>query len=138
MFCRRRQPIICFVNLNSKYFDSIRIAPRKRRGVEEPPHVRRMKREQPPKQCEWGDCREAGKHRAPRSSAGPNHPLDGSSDDDDAMDVLEEFAAESGDQAGGGAVSNPMDGSSGVVVDFASDEDDEDFASDSDDDEPMD
>ncbi|WP_293217199.1 J domain-containing protein [Parvibaculum sp.] len=85
---------MCFVNLNSKYFDSIRIAPRKRRGVEEPPHVRRMKREQPPKQCEWGDCREAGKHRAPRSSAGPNHPLDGSSADAQYIWFCEEHIRE--------------------------------------------
>jgi len=54
------------VKLTSKYFDSIRIAPRKRRGVEEPPHVRRMKREQAPKQCEWASCREVGTFRAPR------------------------------------------------------------------------
>ena len=53
------------VKLNSKYFDSIRIAPRKRRGVEQPPHIRRMMREEAPKACEWAGCREQGLFRAP-------------------------------------------------------------------------
>ncbi|MDZ4381951.1 MAG: J domain-containing protein [Parvibaculum sp.] len=69
------------MKLNSKYFDSIRIAPRKRRGVEEPPHVRRMKREQPPKRCEWAGCRETGTFRAPRAEPGSNHPLEGAAAD---------------------------------------------------------
>ena len=65
------------VKLNSKYFDSIRIAPRKRRGVEQPPHVRRMKREEKPKTCEWAGCRETGTFRAPRANASSaGGPLD--------------------------------------------------------------
>lgn len=54
------------MKLTSKYFDSIRIAPRKRRGVEEPPHVRRMKREEAPKNCAWAGCKETGIFRAPK------------------------------------------------------------------------
>lgn len=57
------------MKLNSKYFDSIRIAPRKRRGVEQPPHIRRMTREEAPKGCEWSGCRELGKFRAPSIKA---------------------------------------------------------------------
>ena len=63
------------VKPTSKYFDSIRIAPRKQRGVEQPPHIRRMAREEAPKRCEWAGCREQGRFRAPRinptTSAGP-------------------------------------------------------------------
>lgn len=57
------------MKLTSKYFDSIRIAPRKQRGVEQPPHVRRMQREEAPKTCEWAGCRETGLFRAPRERA---------------------------------------------------------------------
>lgn len=64
------------MNLNSKYFDSIRIAPRKTRGVEQPPHVRRMKREEVPKACEWAGCRETGQFRAPRDRGPAGNPLE--------------------------------------------------------------
>jgi curved DNA-binding protein CbpA len=56
------------VKLNSKYFDSIRIAPRKMRGLEQPSHVRTAAREAP-RHCEWAGCREPGLHRAPRANA---------------------------------------------------------------------
>jgi len=59
------------VKLNSKYFDSIRIAPRKMRGLEQPPHVRAAAAEVP-RNCEWAGCREPGRHRAPRANAVPN------------------------------------------------------------------
>ena len=68
------------VKLSSKYFDSIRIAPRKQRGVEQPPHVRRMKREEKPRTCEWAGCRETGTFRAPRANAPGGGPLDVGSD----------------------------------------------------------
>ena len=60
------------MKLNSKYFDSIRIAPRKRRGVEQPPHIRRMTRQEKTKHCEWAGCRETGLHRAPRIGPADN------------------------------------------------------------------
>lgn len=65
------------VKPTSKYFDSIRIAPRKQRGVEQPPHVRRMMREEAPKRCEWAGCREQGRFRAPRvNPVASGSPLD--------------------------------------------------------------
>jgi len=67
------------VKLNSKYFDSIRVAPRKAKGVEEPPHAQaaaKAKANTPG--CEWEGCREAGTHRAPRgiSPDGLNGKID--------------------------------------------------------------
>jgi curved DNA-binding protein CbpA len=57
------------VNLNSKYFDSIRIAPRKARGLESG-GVREEPRKGPSqRRCEWEECRAPGLHRAPRGNA---------------------------------------------------------------------
>tara|TARA_R110000824_G_scaffold137637_2_gene302174 strand:- start:195340 stop:196011 length:672 start_codon:yes stop_codon:yes gene_type:complete len=56
------------VKLNSKYFDSIRIAPRKMRGLEQPPRARASAHEAP-RSCDWAGCRETGLHRAPRTAA---------------------------------------------------------------------
>jgi curved DNA-binding protein CbpA len=58
------------VNLNSKYFDSIRIAPRKQRGVEGDANPREALKEKPAlRRCEWAGCRSVGLHRAPRLGA---------------------------------------------------------------------
>ena len=54
------------MKLNSKYFDSIRIAPRKLRGLERSPHVQATAAA---RRCEWAGCREPGPHRAPRANA---------------------------------------------------------------------
>jgi len=57
------------VNLNSKYFDSIRIAPRKQRGLETPPHAREQAAA---RRCEWDGCRAPGLHRAPKGRGQEN------------------------------------------------------------------
>ena len=67
------------VKLNSKYFDSIRVAPRKAKGLEEPPHAQAAsKAKAGAPGCEWEGCREAGTHRAPRgiSPDGLNGKID--------------------------------------------------------------
>lgn len=54
--------------MTSKYFDSIRIAPRKQRGIEKSspgdPTMRAHER-----RCDWDGCRLTGKHRAPKNRA---------------------------------------------------------------------
>jgi curved DNA-binding protein CbpA len=58
------------VNLNSKYFDSIRIAPRKQSGAEGEADPRGTLKEKPAlRRCEWAGCRAVGLHRAPRLGA---------------------------------------------------------------------
>lgn len=57
------------MNLNSKYFDSIRIAPRKQRGLEGDDALRESLKRGAPRRCEWDGCRAAGLHRAPRGAA---------------------------------------------------------------------
>lgn len=57
------------MNLNSKYFDSIRIAPRKQRGLEGAAALRDSVREKAPRRCEWDGCRAVGLHRAPKGAA---------------------------------------------------------------------
>jgi hypothetical protein len=57
------------VNLNSKYFDSIRIAPRKQRGPEGVDALRQTRKESAPRRCEWDGCRLVGLHRAPKGTA---------------------------------------------------------------------
>ncbi len=58
------------MNLNSKYFDSIRIAPRKQRGAESEADPRETLKEKPAlRRCEWAGCRAVGLHRAPRLGA---------------------------------------------------------------------
>ncbi|HMM15692.1 MAG TPA: J domain-containing protein [Parvibaculum sp.] len=65
------------MNLNSKYFDSIRIAPRKERGLEGAASARQKFGEPAPQRCEWEGCRAAGLHRAPKATARqPNVPED--------------------------------------------------------------
>jgi len=58
------------VTSNSKYFDSIRIAPRKAKGLEEAPHLRETaKAKSSAPECEWEGCREPGLNRAPRGTS---------------------------------------------------------------------
>lgn len=58
------------MNLNSKYFDSIRIAPRKQRGVEGDAATREAaKGKAALRSCEWAGCRAVGLHRAPRNTS---------------------------------------------------------------------
>ncbi len=58
------------MNLNSKYFDSIRISPRKERGAESDADPRATQKEKPAlRRCEWAGCKLPGLHRAPRSGA---------------------------------------------------------------------
>jgi curved DNA-binding protein CbpA len=54
------------VNLSSKYFDSIRIAPRKQRGLEGTAEAREaMKARANQRPCDWDGCKGVGAHRAP-------------------------------------------------------------------------
>lgn len=56
------------MKLTSKYFDSIRVAPRKAKGLEDPPSAQKpqAKARSSAQPCEWEGCGEAGTHRAPR------------------------------------------------------------------------
>ena len=54
------------MNLNSKYFDSIRIAPRKRHGTERPKFLR----DEEARPCDWPGCKAKGTSRAPGAEAG--------------------------------------------------------------------
>jgi curved DNA-binding protein CbpA len=61
--------------LTSDFFDSIRIAPRKKRGLEGTKEAREaMKARANAKPCDWDGCKNAGKHRAPGIST---HDLNG-------------------------------------------------------------
>ena len=62
------------MNLNSKYFDSIRIAPRKQRGLEGVAGAREALNATAPRRCEWDGCRASGLHRAPRTTAQRQQP----------------------------------------------------------------
>ncbi len=64
------------MKLNSKYFDSIRIAPRKQRGMEQPAAKARAARQQQQqrRRCEWAGCNRPGSHRAPRLTARDQKP----------------------------------------------------------------
>lgn len=54
------------MNLNSKYFDSIRIGPRKQRGLEGTAAAREnLKEKAARRSCDWEGCRGVGVHRAP-------------------------------------------------------------------------
>lgn len=67
------------MNLNSKYFDSIRIAPRKQRGVEGDAAAREAaKGKAAMRACEWAGCRAVGLHRAPRHTSGKSDEPSGS------------------------------------------------------------
>ncbi len=52
--------------MTSDFFDSIRIAPRKKRGLEGTKEAREeMKARANQRPCDWDGCKDAGKHRAP-------------------------------------------------------------------------
>lgn len=72
MFCRLCQPTIYVVNLTSKYFDSIRIAPRKAKGLEGPKAAENAARAA--HRCEWADCPKPATNRAPKTRANDNQP----------------------------------------------------------------
>lgn len=59
------------MNLSSKYFDSIRIAPRKQRGLEGTPEAREaLKAKANQRACDWDGCKGVGLHRAPVPGSG--------------------------------------------------------------------
>ncbi len=58
------------MKLNSTYFDSIRIAPRKQRGLEGGPAARAdVKNKTTVRRCDWAGCGAVGLHRAPANTA---------------------------------------------------------------------
>ena len=65
---RQAPPIIRPVSTNSKYFDMVRIAPRKRRGTGQPRFVSETVEE---RVCEWEGCEANALHRAPKERGKP-------------------------------------------------------------------